>query len=327
MFSNSIFFDFSLLFHNYVINVLRSTTMSKQNTASSRTKYLNLVKQLTGIDYEIVEKSDAQNEEINEQHILNHLANSDLVLLKDRNNPISQRISKREQILAARQQYNLEQIFSLALGHIDEDQLIERLDLDWIMKFVELAKQSYTPTMHELWSKILTLELVKQGSFSHKSLKTLSELSTKEAKIFYQAVKVLCRFGDEHAGRILTGVYKKPTLLNIFSNSGKLNVNLSQFGLSYTNLIALAELGLIYQQEIESAAYHLDDKIKLSCQGHTYDIFVAQKEVIFTYYKLTQAGYELSNLVKPTGDNTFIKQVLNEFSHLITSQMEITEKV
>ncbi|MDA8621877.1 TIGR03899 family protein [Psychrosphaera sp.] len=291
------------------------------NSVNSRTKYLNLVKQLTGIDFEVTSTEEAEG-----QTVINQLKNDENVLIRDVDSTIGQRINKRSQIIEARQQYNLEQVFSLALDHIKGDVLIDKLDLDWVMKFTELAKGCYTPSMHELWSKILSVELVQQGSFSYRSLKTLSELGTKEAKIFYKAVRLMCRFNDEQSGRLLTGLYKKPTLINIFSNTGKVNLNLNQFGLSYTHLISLAELGLIHQQEIESAPYNSKDTIKLSQNKQTFDVVVKQKDIVFTYYKLTQSGYELSRLVNPPNDADFINYLLKDFDDLLSGHYEVATK-
>lgn len=291
------------------------------NPVDSRTKYLNLVKQLTGIDFEIT-----TDEGIDEKRVINHLKNDEQVLIRDEESTINQRINKRSQINEARQQYNLEQIFSLALDHVKGDVLIDKLDLDWVMKFTNLAKNCYTPSMHELWSKILSVELVQQGSFSYRSLKTLSELGTKEAKTFYKAVRLMCRFNDEHSGRLLTGLYKKPTLINIFSSSGKVSLNLNQFGLSYTHLISLAELGLIHQQEIESAPYNSKDTLKLSQNKQSFDVVVKQKDVVFTYYKLTPSGYELSRLVNPPNDSDFINYLLRDFGELLSGNYNVTTK-
>lgn len=293
------------------------------NQPSSRTKYLNIVKQITGIDFEVTSTS----QDINEQNIFHHLANDQVVMLRDPSQSISQRIHKREQLLEARQQYNLEQIFSLAVEYVKDDSLLERIDLDWIMKYIELAKNSFTPTLHELWAKILARELVKPGSFSHRSLKTLSELSTKEAKIFYHAVKLICRFGEEHSGRLITGIYKKPTLMSIFAANNKFTVNLSKHGLNYSQLITLIEIGLIHQQEIESAAYQPKDELKVNYQGQTYDVAIKQKDVVFTYYKLTQAGYELSQLVKPAKDQKLIVDILSQFNQLVGNDVEVYNRV
>ncbi|MUH72885.1 DUF2806 domain-containing protein [Psychrosphaera haliotis] len=114
------------------------------NPVDSRTKYLNLVKQLTGIDFEIT-----TDEGIDEKRVINHLKNDEQVLIRDEESTINKRINKRSQINEARQQYNLEQIFSLALDHVKGDVLIDKLDLDWVMKFTNLAKNCYTPSMHE----------------------------------------------------------------------------------------------------------------------------------------------------------------------------------
>ena len=222
--------------------------------------------------------------------------------------------------MQSRQQNNLEQIYSLALEYINQDAQFDRLDLDWLMKFNDLALQSYSSTMQELWAKILAVELSNVGTFSYRSLKTLSEISTKEAMAFYKAVKLMTRVGDEKAGKIITGMYKKPTLMSIFAGNNRQTVNLSKFGLSYTLLMTLSELGLIYGQEIESAAYQVNDTIKVVYQSNTEVLKVDQKDVILTYYKFTQTGYELSKLVSVSEEPQYIAALTNQFANLVSPQ-------
>ena len=166
----------------------------------------------------------------------------------------------------------------------------------------------------------MAVELSNSGSFAYKSLKILSELSTKEALLFYKAVNLLCRVGDDKSSKIITGIYKKPTLISIFSKSNRFSINLGKFGPPYTQLIALAEIGLIYEQEIESAPSRSNDTINLTYQGSNYRLKVKQNDVTITYYKLTQTGEELMKLVSQEKNNNFLSSLLNDFSLLLELQ-------
>lgn len=290
--------------------------MAKAALHPSRTKFLALLKQTTGIELEI-----ATAEEVDEnQKVLRESASGDHIYIKNSEFSLLQRAQRREQLVQSRQQNNLEQIYSLALEYINQDAQFDRLDLDWLMKFNDLALQSYSSTMQELWAKILAVELSNVGTFSYRSLKTLSEISTKEAMAFYKAVKLMTRVGDERAGKIITGMYKKPTLMSIFAGNNRQTVNLSKFGLSYTLLMTLSELGLIYGQEIESAAYQVNDTIKVVYQSNTQLLKVEQKDVILTYYKFTQTGYELSKLVSVSEEPLYIAALTQQFANLVSAQ-------
>lgn len=290
--------------------------MSTQPLHPSRAKYLALLKQTTGIEFELIPSSEAQLE----QKAIRQTNAGDQIYIKNPESNLLQRANRREQILASRQQNNLEQIFSLALEFVSQDAQFERLDLDWLMKFTELAKQSFSSTKQELWAKILAVELSQVGTFSFRSLKTLSEISSQEAMMFYRSVSLACRLGEEKGAKILTGIYKKPTLMSIFSGTNRMVINLNKFGLSYPQLITLGELGLVYTQEIESAPYHYNDTVTLNYDGQPLTMKMIQKEVIFTYYKFTQTGYELSKLVASDKDANYLKSLRSDFKGLVEFQ-------
>jgi len=287
--------------------------MPKSNLHPSRAKYLSLIKQTSGIELDIVPADQVQAE----AKPLRESASGDHIYIKQGDLSLSQRAQRREQLVRSRQQNNLEQINSLAIEYVNQDAQFDRLDLDWMMKFNELACRSYSPTMHDLWAKILAVELSQPGTFSYKSLKTLSEISTKEAMLFYRSVKLMSRLGEEKGAKILTGVYKKPTLMSIFSTNNRQAINLSKFGMSYPQLVTLADLGLIYTQEIESAPYQIGQSLNLVYQGQNIRMKISQKDVIFTYYKFTQTGVELSKLVATEADKNYLQSLMSEFKSLI----------
>lgn len=296
--------------------------MANQALHPSRTKYLTLLKQTTGIEFALVPETEPQLE----YKAIRKTNAGDQIYIKNPESNLLQRAQKREQILLSRQQNNLEQIFSLALEYVNQDAQFERLDLDWLMKFTELAKLSFSSTKQELWAKILAVELSQVGTFSFRSLKTLSEISSNEAMTFYRSVSLACRIGEEKGAKILTGIYKKPTLMSIFSGTNRMVINLNKFGLSYPQLMTLGELGLLYTQEIESAPYSFNDKIQLNYHGQSIGMTIKQKEVIFTYYKFTQTGYELSKLVASDKDGNYLKTLISDFRGLVDFQSEVNVK-
>lgn len=294
--------------------------MPSQPLHPSRAKYLALLKQTTGIEFDLVPESEPHLE----QKAIRQTNAGDQIYIKNADLTLLQRATRREQILMSREQNNLEQIFSLALEFVNQDAQFERLDLDWLMKFTELAKQSFSPTKQELWAKILAVELSQIGTFSFRSLKTLSEISAQEAMLFYRSVSLACRIGDEKGAKILTGLYKKPTLMSIFSGSSRTALNLNKFGLSYPKLMTLGELGLVYAQEIESAPYKENDEVHLNYNGQPIIMKMREKEVIFTYYKFTQTGYELSKLVASEKDNNYLKSLMADFKGLVEFKNVVT---
>lgn len=296
--------------------------MAKNSLHPSRAKYLALLKQTTSIELDIV----PDDKLVEGDKSIRRVASGDHVTLKSQNNTY-QRAQRRIQLEQSRQQNNLEQIFSLAVDYIGQDIHFDRVDLDWMMKFSDLAKQSYSSTMQDLWSKILAVELSQQGSFSYRSLKTLSELSTKEAMLFYKAVNITSKVGEDKSNRVITGVYKKPSLISLFSSKNRFSINLSKHGLSYTQLISLAELGLVYAQEIESAPYKANDLININYQNKSYKLKLKYNDVTMTYYKFTPAGDELAKLVNQEHNKSYLTSLLNDFSSLLDLQTKVKETV
>ena len=277
----------------------------------SRNKYIGLIKQTTGIELSIGSQEHGAGKPLRQS------ASGEDIYINNKELSLLQRSQKREQLAKVREQANLEQIFATAVEYISQDAQFERLDLDWLMKFIELASQCYSSKMQGLWAKILATELSQPGMFSFKSLRALANISNKEAEVFYQAANLMCRTGDEKAVKIITGIYKKPTLISLFTAKNSNKLNLSQFGLSYTQLMILIDLRLIYSQEIESAPYQPNDEIRLNYQGQVHNMKVASKDVIFTYYKFTQIGYELSKLLETQPEPLFITTLMKEFQSLV----------
>ena len=117
--------------------------MAKSSLHPSRTKYLALLKQTTAIEFEIV-----QAEHLNENlKTIRQVASGDSVTLKNQALNTHQRAQRRQQLNESRRQNNLEQIFSLAIEYINQDAQFDRIDLDWMMKFTELAKNVFSATM------------------------------------------------------------------------------------------------------------------------------------------------------------------------------------
>ena len=293
--------------------------MANQSQPPSRAKYLSLLKQTTSIEFDII----ASDKLAEGDKSIRQVANGDHVTLKNNTANTYQRAQRRIQLEQSRQQNNLEQIFSLVVEYIGQDIHFDRVDLDWMMKFSELAKQSYSSTMQDLWAKIFAVELTQQGSFSYRTLKVFSELSTKEAMTFYKAVNLSSRLGEERSFRIVSGVYKKPNIMSLFSNNNRFAINLSKHGLSYTQLITLAELGLMYEQEIETAPFKTNDIVNINYLGKSYKFKVKANDVTMTYYKLTQTGNELAKLVNQETNSGYLNSLMTDFSGLMESQSKI----
>jgi uncharacterized repeat protein (TIGR03899 family) len=140
-----------------------------------------------------------------------------------------------------------------------------------------------------LWGKILKREILFPGSVSLKSLKTLQDMTQREAQIFQQATSLTCNFGNdknqEHKGKL--------SLLKKVKNH---RIQYGAYQLSYSNLLILIDLSLLLKTELESGeiAKHID--LPFGYKSNDYSLQPIRKGITFTYYRLSPTGEELANL-------------------------------
>jgi hypothetical protein len=89
--------------------------------------------------------------------------------------------------------------------------------------------------------------------------------------------------------------------------------------------MTLADLGLIYNQEIESAPFQTKQILTLHFHSQVLNLTGKQKDIIVTYYKFTQTNYELSKLVSVEPEGEYLSTLLKEFSELISSNQAVNQ--
>lgn len=90
-----------------------------------------------------------------------------------------------------RQQLNIDIIAANAIGNINDSsnqnetsQEIDEIDDDWLNEFEDIAKNKSSDQVRTIFSRILSGEIQKPGTFSIKALKTLSYLDEYTANAF-----------------------------------------------------------------------------------------------------------------------------------------------
>lgn len=276
---------------------------------TTRDKFLSLVKQLTSIELGFVANDIAPTT----GKIIKKLNDDESIVLKSFESTSYQRAQKRLQLTQAREQQNLENIFALAAEYVSSGINIDKLELDWLVRYTELACKVYSANLQELWAKILAVELTHIGSFSQRTLKLLAELSAKEAMLFQRAANLVCKIGNDKTDKLLTGIYKRPSIIDWFGSNPRLHFNLNKLGLNYAHILTLVELGMLQSQEIESATIKSKDSVSLSYLNDKVELQVGSKDIVFCYYKFTQAGNELLKLVSSKRNDMFFEQLNEDF--------------
>lgn len=229
--------------------------------------------------------------------------------------PIEERARKRERIDYLRRQQNLERIMQKSLDYCSEDQISERPDQDWFTQFIAQAEDISNKTMQDLWARILAKEITQPGAFSLKSLTTFRRLSVYDAKLLAKVVGFTVRDNNRKNMRILSGSMQQPGLFNFFSKRRVQRIDLNHHGLSYTDLLVLADNHLLFIQEAESTLLAKGEAINFNYNGQNLAIKARKANCVLSFYKFTPIGAEIMSLIGDKPDSNIlatIKQGLNE---------------
>ncbi|KKO44486.1 hypothetical protein WG68_15645 [Arsukibacterium ikkense] len=210
---------------------------------------------------------------------------------------LAQRVNRRLQMQRERQQQNLEKIMALALEYCPERVSAQEVDPDWFAQYCELVLDISNDNMQQLWAKILAGEIATPGRFSLKTLQTLQQMSHKEAQSLQLAASLSCRNRQEQSGRIYFGYIRKPSLWQLLTGRSMALLNLSQFGLSYPQILNLVDIGILHSVEIESGELQPGQAFSWQFQSQTLECTALQRGVVLQYYKYTAVGTELLPLL------------------------------
>ncbi|WP_348685657.1 TIGR03899 family protein [Rheinheimera aquimaris] len=219
---------------------------------------------------------------------------------------LAQRAERRLQMQRERQQHNLERVMALALEYCPEHVSAQDIDPDWFQQFCELILDISNHSMQQLWAKILAGEIATPGKFSLKTLHTLKRMSYKEAMALQQAANLSCRPRQDPTARIYFGYIHRPSLWRVLTGRNRAVLNLSQFGLSYTQILSLVDIGLLHSSEIESGELPAGHQISWQYQQLSVNGSITSKNVVLQYYKYTASGAELLPLLSTQPNQQYL---------------------
>ena len=91
----------------------------------------------------------------------------------------------------AQRQKNMENITDKALPQLNENAKPDSVDNDWIVNFFDKCRIVSDDEMQGLWSRVLAGEAKAPGTYSKRTVNSLSDLDKTEAALFTK----LCGFG------------------------------------------------------------------------------------------------------------------------------------
>lgn len=105
-------------------------------------------------------------------------------------NEIQQRGIDRLVQQEARKQENIESITAQAARALEEDAKVEELEEDWVAHFFKQCDMVSDKEMQSLWSRLLSGEATRPGTFSKRTVDFVASMDKKDAKLFAE----LCQF-------------------------------------------------------------------------------------------------------------------------------------
>ncbi len=235
-------------------------------------------------------------------------------LFSDEKGKTLDRARKRAALAVTRRQNNLEAIVRRALSQSDNSTVVDELDGDWFYHFSRLSENTASPRMQGLWANILLRELENPGSFSRRALEVLEQLSVKETNLFAKAVNIALQVGSEY--RLVIGIYRRHRLAGTQTRL----LPLGQFGLPYSALATLMEIGLLQSTELLSADLRLSP-LQFYLGGHQAQLTGHRRgrKTHLTYYRFTAVGDELARLLAAEPDAKFE----NEFQRAMGADLHL----
>jgi uncharacterized repeat protein (TIGR03899 family) len=212
-----------------------------------------------------------------------------------------------------KQQKNLESIVVRA-NNFCEDVTSELVDPDWLSAFLSMAKDIASPHMQTLWGKIFALELGHTGSFSVKSLRTLNQMTQREAQMFQVACNLSSQVGYDTNRKIILHCQDRAKSFLLFNRPQFKSINLGRHKLPYSSFLTLADLGLIHNNELEMVNLPLDKDLPISYGDEKLIAKVKSQSSRMKYYRFTHIGDELAKLIPHEGKDEYFTELKNHLN-------------
>lgn len=181
----------------------------------------------------------------------------------------------------ASRQKNMEDITEQAISDLGDDSDPSEVDDDWISNFFEKARIVSDKEMQELWSKVLSGEANRPGSYSRRTVNLIADLDKNDALLFSR----LCSYGWM-VGNIVPLVFDVQD--EIYNSNG----------INFNSLSHLETLGLIRFNNIAGfSRLKLPKRFAVMYYGRPLQLEMeheSDNKLNLGNVLLTQAGQELA---------------------------------
>lgn len=194
-------------------------------------------------------------------------------------------------------QENIDRVVSIALEDLSKAKTIsdQKVETDWLTRFFNIVEDVSDEELRNAWGKILSQEILSPGSYSLRTLSTISNLSKKEAELFASLGKC---------------VFSSPNSMFFLKSENTILGSDIQYG----DILLLMECGLIKENEDIIFSYSADSN---EIQKHA---FVYQDLVILIelekgdyhidvpIFELTTAGSEIYQILDADKDMSVLEK-------------------
>lgn len=204
-----------------------------------------------------------------------------------------------------RKKENIDAVVNIALEDFSKSQKVpeEKADTDWLTRFFNIVENVSDEELRNTWGKILSQEIQTPGSYSLRTLSTISNLSKKEAELF-------ASLGNNVFTSSKSKFFLKSHDLILGSN------------IPYADITLLMECGLIKENEQMGISYEAipDKDMRNAFAYQDLAIIIERskgaKEVSISIYELTIAGAEIYKILDIEKDMSFLEKAAAIFKSL-----------
>lgn len=202
-----------------------------------------------------------------------------------------------------RRDENINAIAKVALANLDESQLQsdkEQVETDWLTRYFNIVQDVSDEELRNAWGKILSQEIMSPGSYSLRTLNTVSNLSKKEAELFTSIGSLV--------------FYNGSTYFLINADNSILGSNLS-----FSEISLLMECGLIREEhELHIIQEVKENTAKLAWMYQDKVLLLESKfgGLSIPIYELTTAGKELYKILTVSPSLDYFKQIAAHFKNI-----------
>lgn len=225
------------------------------------------------------------------------------------------RAEQRQLAESIRQEENVEKVLDIAGQELQSKDIIsdQSVDEDWLTRFFGVAKDVSSSDMQLIWGKILAGEISRPKSFSMRTLETIRNISSDEAKVFESLLPFV--------------------MLNGQANFIPVDlITFDEFGIPFSSILQMDECGLASSSGLITIGIKAMNNAQEQPILYTKDELLSVSDapsVNFDFtlrvYPLTRAAIELISIIDYSPNHDFFLKLAKKihFEHLSDANMRI----